>query len=167
MGSGLVCSIHFIDEGVDELALRGGVGHLLAHHLVGHGEGHGANLLAESLLGLLPLLVDGELGGIHDLAGFDSCGVAGLLDDTSLHLVGLAKDIGLLATGLGNLSIGFGAGVVELFLCALGILHTLVDKVGTALHAFYDDRPGPLPETEEEDAKGHEHPKDEAKIGLK
>ena len=53
----------------------------------------------------------------------------------------------------------------QLLLGLLRVFHPLVDKVGTAVDTAQYHRPGKLPQSKEEDAKGDEHPEDEAEIG--
>ena len=63
----------------------------------------------------------------------------------SLHFVGVAEDLSLLATGVINKRFSFGTGVVKLFFSLLSIFHTLIDEIGTIVDPLEDGGPGAAP----------------------
>ena len=117
------------------------------------------------MLGLLLLLLNLELGVVHHFLSLSLSGHTSLLDDLSLHFVGVAEDLSLLATGVINKRFSFGTGVVKLFFSLLSIFHTLIDEIGTIVDPLEDGGPGELPQEEEEHAKSDEHPEYQTEVG--
>ena len=162
-----VFSFEFVEEIVDKLLLRAVVFQLGTGYLIGDFERVAANLVAKTFFGFLAVLLDRELGGVHNLLCFLFGFVAGLLDDLSLHFIGLGKHVGLLMTGLSHIFLSLNLSIVELLLGVLGILHALIYQVGTVFHTFQNSGPREFPKDEEKYRESHEHPYSQAEINFK